>query len=264
MKRKVFVSFSGGETSAYMSRRLLDENDGTTEYVFMFANTGQEHEKTLQFVDRCDKEWGLNVVWLEAVVNPSKGKGTTHKVVTFETASRNGQPFVDVCSVYGIPNTAYPHCTRELKAQPMASFVRSQAPGSQVAIGIRADEIDRISADAKKRGFIYPLIKWRIMKYDVRAYWDKMPFRLGIPEHHGNCLWCWKKSGKKHGMLLREMPEIYQFPAMLEMQYGYVNSNQQRVFFRNNTSAAQVMSGLLDGMDDAPNGCSESCEAFDF
>ena len=54
--KRLFISFSGGRTSAYMARRLLRDRPADTEIVTVFANTGQEDERTLEFVDRCDRE----------------------------------------------------------------------------------------------------------------------------------------------------------------------------------------------------------------
>ena len=64
MKETLFVSFSGGRTSAYMCWWLLKNKSDEYDFIFVFANTGQEHEKTLEFVNECDKRFGLNLVWL--------------------------------------------------------------------------------------------------------------------------------------------------------------------------------------------------------
>lgn len=80
------------------------------DVVVTFANTGCEDERTLDFVEKCDKEFGFNVVWLEAVVNPERQKGTSFKVVDYETAARNGEPFESFISKYGIPNRSSPAC----------------------------------------------------------------------------------------------------------------------------------------------------------
>jgi len=57
------INFSGGRTSAYMTKRLIDE--GLTNYVVVFQNTGREGSQTLDFIERCNKEWNLNIVWIE-------------------------------------------------------------------------------------------------------------------------------------------------------------------------------------------------------
>lgn len=47
------VSFSGGRTSAYMLRQVLDNNEDSSDLVITFANTGKEHPATLEFVRGC-------------------------------------------------------------------------------------------------------------------------------------------------------------------------------------------------------------------
>lgn len=59
--RRLLISFSGGETSALMTKRILESNSMRSEYDevrVVFANTGQENEQTLVFVDRCEKRCG--------------------------------------------------------------------------------------------------------------------------------------------------------------------------------------------------------------
>lgn len=269
-KERIFVSFSGGRTSAKMARLLKDECSDQFEMVFGFANTGCEHEKTLWFVDRCDKEWGLGVVWLEAVTHHGERIGCTHKVVSFETASRNGEPFEDMIRKYGIPNKAYPHCTRELKANPMLSYAKSigwETGTFKFAVGIRADEPKRLSNIANRT---YPLAHlFPTTKREVLEWWSKQAFDLGLPEHQGNCRFCWKKSLRKHGLLARESPEVFQFPARMEKLYGIYGYNEDgkpRVFFRGNLSTENLIeacSAPLDNLPDAVGAtCSESCEPF--
>jgi len=273
---KLWISFSGGKTSAYMAKRISEEYP---EYkkVVVFANTGQEHEETLKFVQMCTERWGWNTVWVEAVVDPENGKGTKHKVVNFETASRNGEPFEAVMAKYGISNQAYPHCTRELKLQPMLSYIRSlgwKKGDYEVAIGIRGDEQRRCDKKAEEKGIVYPLIDWfdyPLDKVDVNDFWEDQDFTLNLEEYQGNCKWCWKKSFKKHYQLIQESPEIYDFPRKMEGLYGTVKCPIQgtdRVFFRGNNSttnlfkmAGEFYNGQTLELDlDADGGCSESCE----
>ena len=137
--RNLFISFSGGETSAYMTlwcyEHLRTQYD---EIEVVFANTGQERPETLEFVHRFSTHFDIPVTYVEAVVHHGKRKGSTHKVVTHATASRQGEPFEDVIRKYGIPNRAYPHCTRELKMLPMHSYIKSLGwEDYNTAVGIR-------------------------------------------------------------------------------------------------------------------------------
>ncbi|SAK88039.1 hypothetical protein AWB76_06270 [Caballeronia temeraria] len=126
-KPRLLVSFSGGRTSAYMSKLLKAKYADKYELLFVFANTGQEHENTLIFVDRCDKEFGLNLVWVEAEVIHEARKGTSFRQVTFDTASRAGEPYEQIIRKYGIPNRNFPHCNRELKLRPIYAYADGAA-----------------------------------------------------------------------------------------------------------------------------------------
>lgn len=286
-EKRLCISFSGGETSAYMARliktRMADEYDSI---VCVFANTGQENEQTLEFVDRCDREFGLGVVWIEAVTNPERGIGARARVVDFASASRDGAPFEAVIAKHGIPNKKWPHCTRETKTRPIGAYLRDMGwrTGSyDMAIGIRADEIDRVSPTAAESRIIYPLFKrFPSRKADVNAFWEKQTFRLDLKGYQGNCKWCWKKSLRKHITLLREDPGQYDFPERMEREYGLAGNNPEgrpRVFFREGRSTADLRQlaatasirpvsddareyqpELFSADYDVGEGCEETCE----
>lgn len=82
------VRFSGGRTSAYMLRQVLDNNDELDDLIVAFANTGKEHPATLDFVKECSERWTVPIVWLEFRDNEQG-----FAIVTYEgqagTASRS-------------------------------------------------------------------------------------------------------------------------------------------------------------------------------
>ena len=248
-KPVLFVSFSGGRTSGYMCKWLLDNKANEYDLRFVFANTGQEHEKTLEFVDRCDKEFGLDLVWVEGAFNPEKNKGTSFSVVTFDTACRDGRLFEEMIKVFGVPNTDYPHCNRELKLQPIKSYKAFLGYEREhlMAIGIRADEADRMSFKALEKGQLtYPLIKWtQTTKAEVRHWWAGQSFDLEIDEHEGNCKTCWKKSDRKLFTLAKHNPEWFEVFDTLEQKYSSLKIEGQsvtdRVFFRKHRSARTIV-----------------------
>jgi hypothetical protein len=152
VKQTLVVSFSGGKTSAYMCQWLIIEYGHLYNFVFIFANTGQECEETLIFVDQCDKAFGLNVVWVEAVVNPQHGKGITHKIVSFETASRNGEPFEAHIAKSGIPNANKPQCSDRLKKLVIEHYKKTHGLNGKLhAIGMREDEPNRVLSAPKRK-----------------------------------------------------------------------------------------------------------------
>lgn len=222
------------------------EQLGYENIVFVFANTGLENEQTLEFVDRCDKYFGLNVQWVEADVQHGERKGTLHRMTDFKNASRNGEPFEEVIKKYGIPNQAFPHCTRELKQAPIHSFSKKWFKGEKyhTAIGIRKDEIDRMNAKAKEMGFIYPLISSKMIpanKAMINFYWRSMPFRLELKGYQGNCATCWKKADKKLYQISKENPRAFDFMARMEAEYPFDKNGNKVTFFRNHRSVQDIL-----------------------
>lgn len=212
--KHIVVSFSGGRTSAYMLWRLRKEYPNATIYV-VFANTGMEREETLAFVNECSVRWNIHIVWIEAKVNPEKGTGTTYTTVSYETASRKGEPFLEVVKKYGIPGPSHPHCSRELKIVPIAKWVKDNVPSDHVmAIGIRYDELDR------EGDHWYPLIKWKVTKAVVRLFWKQQEFDLQLADYEGNCDLCYKKSLNKKLTIIEARPESLNWWNDTEKKYG--------------------------------------------
>ena len=249
------ISFSGGRTSAVMTKEEIEKKKSTHEITVNFVNTGCEHEATLDFVHRCDITFGFNVVWLEAVIDPARGAGVRHKIVSYETASRKGEPFRAYIAKYGIPNMGSPQCTTRLKENVMNSYRHNELgwrggrhPDYDTAVGIRADEAHRCRKDAKTMRFIYPLVERGVTKDDVVKTVRSWGFDLGIPEHYGNCVWCWKKSNRKLLTLAKENPSVFDFPIEMERLYGdfkcnppVTSPNGKRQFFRGHRSALDIL-----------------------
>ena len=284
--KTLVISFSGGRTSGYLTKRLLEEKNKWKDVIVIFANTGQEHEKTLEFINNCDKKFGFNTVWIEAIAHPGERKTSTAKIVNYKTASRDGRPFEDVIAKYGIPWSKAGHCTRELKEQPIKNYLRElglNKTNRVMAIGIRADESHRKSKVAEENNFIYPLIDWDIDKEDVLSWWEDQDFDLEIPEHMGNCVWCWKKSYIKLVTVMREKPEAFDFPERMEKLHGRTGNIAQKVlnngvlkgqksikFFRGFKTVEDIRK-MAKEKDDVfidehfmriSGGCSEECQPF--
>ena len=163
----------------------------------------------------------------------------------------------------------------------------------KTAIGIRSDEVDRISISADKENLYYPLVHFGVTKPHVNRFWRDMPFRLNLKGYEGNCKVCWKKSFRKLMTIAKETPAAFDNFKKWEQLYGeYIPESRKHNlkiqtpirFFRNNISVDDIFKmslnefeapkndavnyneytqlGLFDIPLDAPNGCSESCEVF--
>jgi hypothetical protein len=266
--KRIKVSFSGGKTSGKMCHQIVEQFGDTHDIVITFANTGAEAPETLDFVHKCEVHFGWDVVWLEAKVDPKPGKGVRHKIVDYWTASRDARPFEDVIEKYGVPNVAYPQCTTRLKTSPMDSYLRSIGWNWKTyttCIGIRSDEFDRMSTKRKEYKFWYPLVNANWDRQAVDDWWDKQPFNLGIPEHLGNCTWCFKKTLKKLKRVARERPDDFEFPKRMEELYSNHRApGGPRYFFRGGRTANDILASAMDEHpDDAIAGeCDQGCEVF--
>ena len=227
LKEPSCISFSGGRTSAYMLWRFIQENSGIPDNcVVAFANTGKENEATLRFVQRCSDEWGVSVVWVEYVW--SKETKDRFKVVNFETAARNGEPFEAMIHAKKyLPNPVARFCTIELKIRTMANYLfdvglaESRGQGENMAIvGIRADEQRRAAKIPPHRR---PLVAAGVTKEDVAAFWASQPFDLELPNingvtPHGNCDLCYLKGASLISSLILESPSRADWWAKMERE----------------------------------------------
>lgn len=219
------ISFSGGRTSAYMLWRVLQSHNGKLpeEAIVCFANTGKEEEATLQFVHDCEKNWKIKIHWLEWRDNKSG-----YEVVNFETASRNGEPFRQMCiKKKALPNGFMRFCTKELKIDIVHNFIKdigfgtAENPCNQM-VGIRSDEQRRVVKMRGKGGvdhkkdwigdFLVPLADAGVVSNHVGDFWENQTFNLQTPMYngksfHSNCDLCFHKPVAQIVSLIQEKPE---------------------------------------------------------
>ena len=221
------ISFSGGRTSGYMLWRVLQSNGGLPpEAIVCFANTGKEEEATLQFVHDCGKKWNVPIVWLEfQFAEKTKDR---FKVVNFETASRNGEPFEALIkSRKFLPNPVARFCTVEMKVRAIHRYLKSIGWTEwNSMIGIRADEQRRLAKIGnqdygKHEEKLAPLGREGITKADVGEFWRNQDFDLGLPNMngvtmHGNCDLCFLKGTAQVRSLIKEKPERALWWAKME------------------------------------------------
>jgi hypothetical protein len=214
------ISFSGGRTSAYMLWRVLQSGGGQlpSDAIVCFANTGKEDEATLRFVQDCSERWNVEIHWVEwRNVDPAFER------ITFETASRNGEPFEALIRKRNyLPNPVTRFCTAELKIRTIHKYLKSLGWDHNETmdwVGMRADEQRRAAKIADKARI--PLVTAGITKEDVGAFWSNQPFDLGLPNMngvtmHGNCDLCFLKGGAQVLSLIAEKPERAVWWARME------------------------------------------------
>jgi 3'-phosphoadenosine 5'-phosphosulfate sulfotransferase (PAPS reductase)/FAD synthetase len=213
------ISFSGGRTSAYMLWRVLQSNNGLpAEAKVCFANTGKEDEATLRFVDRCSKEWDVPIAWVEYQKNAPKVKQ-----VTFETASRQGEPFAELIAAKKyLPNPVARFCSEELKGKAIERFLGTGE--WETMIGVRADEPRRL-AKLRARDLLLPLVDVNVSQHDVQTFWKSHAFDLELEFRNGvtalgNCDLCFLKGPQQIAGLIKDKPERAVWWASQEKAIG--------------------------------------------
>jgi 3'-phosphoadenosine 5'-phosphosulfate sulfotransferase (PAPS reductase)/FAD synthetase len=252
------ISFSGGRTSAYMLWRVLQSNNGLPDDAkVMFANTGKEDEATLRFVDRCSKEWGVQITWVEYL------EGSEFKLVDFSGASRNGEPFEAVIRQRGgyLPNRVARYCSSEMKTRTMHRYLKSLGWEEwDTFIGIRADEPRRVAKfranprpEFKGEEVHMPLAIEGVGAMDVGDFWKKSSFDLELPNFngktmHGNCDLCYLKPASQVLSLITEKPERAIWWAKQEAQAEAVAGTAAR--FRDDRPSYSEMARYAEQQTD--------------
>ena len=285
----IVLSLSGGRTSHYMldyclnNRQKIADWIGVPEpdlkYIFVFANTGFEHNKTLDYVKNTELHYGIKIIWLEGVPVFGERVKTGFRITNYEDAFRVHQykdenhPFHMHIRKYGVPNNKYVSCTREMKINTINSYLDSiglnERSNCYTAIGIRNDESQRKSGKAHERNLIYPLVD--LIPTDeptVLAFWAKFEWDLGIPRHNGNCVMCYEKCSSNLERAYNDDPLPFQAVEWYEEKYGFVGPEfekkgvtEPRAFFRGNEYSHQMIARFeLAKIDRNERGISDIAE----
>lgn len=190
------ISFSGGRTSAFMLRRILDEGLQADVHV-LFADTGKERQETYDFVHQVGARWGVEIHW-----------------VSRTDLLADVSPFEQLVTERGyLPNPVMRFCTQELKIRPMKNWMlgRGYEHWTNV-VGIRADEPRRISkmraGNRERWDVALPLADAGVTEAEVLAFWRAQPFDLQLQTWEGNCDLCFLKSADKIRRIMRDRPDL--------------------------------------------------------
>lgn len=265
------INVSGGRTSGYMLRKILDHCGGVLpdNVIAAFMNTGKERDEALDFVKKMQHEWDVEIVWLEYRYNTtakgwSRDPKNTFAVVDYETASRKGEPFEQLILARSfLPNVFQRVCTQELKVNTLARYMRKRfnITSKQIInlIGIRRDERKRAHRIFERDcGVQMPLYENHIYLDDITEFWKNNQFDLQLPFHSrfSNCDLCFLKG---RGMLIqniKEEPERADW--WMRMEEGVVERKISK--FNKNVTVKELVSlaeqpGLFDDEEDQGFSC---------
>lgn len=222
------IAFSGGRTSGFMLRCILDAHGGRlpADVHVVFANTGRERSETLDFVAEVARRWSVPVHWIEYggrdVVAPAVRAviggvvRLPHLEVTYETAARNGEPFARLIAERGyLPNVVTRFCTEVLKIRAIKRWMLARGYEEWTSVvGLRADERHRVAritapeAARPRETIAVPLARAGVTAADVRAFWRAQAFDLRLQSYEGNCDLCYLKGVTKRERIMRERPDL--------------------------------------------------------
>ncbi|RMO92986.1 hypothetical protein ALQ33_01765 [Pseudomonas syringae pv. philadelphi] len=194
-----------------MLRQVLGANDDLDDLLVTFANTGKEHPATLDFVNECSRRWQVPIVWLEY-----RDDYRGFAIVTYETASRDGEPFEALIRRRSyLPNPVTRFCTIDLKIRVIHKYLRMVGCSTEetpvdMMTGIRADEPRRVAkirqrkttTESKHATMVMPLADAGVGVQQIGEFWEAQPFDLELPTINGrtlegNCDLCLLKGAKQ-------------------------------------------------------------------
>lgn len=201
----VHLTLSGGRTSAYLLHQALEANGALPDRVkVVFANTGREDPRTLDFVQEIGQRWGVNIIWVQYL--PTK---PWFEIVNHNSAARDGEPFEAMIKHKRIvPSGRKRVCTWQLKVMTARRMLVAAGWRRWTkSLGIRFDEPHRHEQKDQPREKIWmPLIPALVTKPAVLEFWRAQPFDL--PEGvSSNCRLCFQFGLAKLANQMREAPE---------------------------------------------------------
>ena len=153
------VSISGGKDSAATAILAL-ETQPHDSLRFVFADTGNEHESTYEYIGYMGEHLGIQIDTIKAdftadierkrkyIVEKWRGKGVSDADCDLAAAALQptGNPYLDLCMMKGrFPSTMAAFCTQELKVLPLMEYQlgfieRAEADAVWSWQGVRLDE----------------------------------------------------------------------------------------------------------------------------
>jgi 3'-phosphoadenosine 5'-phosphosulfate sulfotransferase (PAPS reductase)/FAD synthetase len=319
--KNILCTISAGYSSIMMALKIKEWYPDH-KVVYVMANTSKEHKESLIFMNKCDEYFNLNMNWIEAefyygrIINGTKHIFTTKeferlskrnffrcsygylktighfkvgvkpRVVKYKDLKTKGEIFENGIKKLGISSKINAWCNRDMKIVPIKKFADSifGLNNYSIAVGMRADEIDRVGKAYKTNNTFYPLLDNGITTKDRNKFWSKQPIKIEIPAYKGNCDLCYKKSNRKIMTVLKEEPDKAEWWNNMIKKYSQISiegkpsynayaENGGMNFYRQNISLDELIkmasepfkmatdeyvyeNDLFDKEEDCGSGCS--------
>lgn len=240
---KQIVMFSGGASSSYLAKLVIDEY-GKENTILLHTPTGAESPDADRFRKEVAEYLGMEIT------EQSKG------ISLWELIEKNKI----------LPSHFMPYCTTELKIKQSRKFFKSMQENFVVHFGYGADEWGRVQKQTtryeldgiKSKCLIHERqISNELIKDIIRNEW-----KICLPEtyrflQHNNCIPCFK-GGKGHFIAVAKYyPE--QFKKAMEMAEKYESEPFKDCTLKdiwNKVQDGRLQEGMFDDYDLIPCMCS--------
>lgn len=274
MKVQHLVSVSGGKDSTAVYLLALESG---RPFRPVFADTGNEHEATLEYVQRLHERTGgpkVETVRADFTARLAQHRAYIERVwpeqgiapeVVNEAAALNtptGNPFLDLCILKGrFPSRMAQFCTEELKALPIGALAAAMTKAGGVLqwIGIRADESRNRARQPRYNRHESGSYLWRpIFRWSEADVWTQHRKHGLAPNPlyaqgmgRVGCMPCINCRKDELREIANRFPDHIHRIERWEQIVGQANKRRQATFFapgkdRNDRSADGIYAGVTE------------------
>lgn len=274
--KNIFCTVSAGYSSVMMAVKIREWYPDHN-IIYAMANTSKERPESLEFMHKCNDYFNLDMSWIEARFNKKRGDGVEYKIVEYKDLKRNGEIYEQGIKKLGIASKINAWCNRDMKLVPLKKFADSVfgLDNYSIAVGLRADEMDRVKDSYLTNNTFYPLLDNGITSRDRNRFWKDQPIKITIPAYKRNCDLCFKKSNRKLMTIISEEPKVIdwwyemtekysQIPIEDKPAYNVYAENGGMNFFRNNLSIEELVEMAKQPFSKATDEYIYENDLFDF
>lgn len=181
---------------------------------FVFANVGDKAEspKTIRYIEQVLKPFAEknNIEWVEVSKKNRHGK----QVDLYDDCMTNAKS-VPIPLHYQHGGLGFRNCTSKWKIEPIAQWIRKNAPNCVLGVGISTDEPQRAKPARDTDGYskAYPLIELGMSRQDCLILVEE----FGLPQPpKSSCWFCPYHTTDGWTIKRREEPEIFAKAVELE------------------------------------------------
>lgn len=198
MGSRLVVAFSGGKDSTALALRLHELGE---PFKLLFTPTGNELPELKAHLDSVVTATGAELLL------PS-GPSLAKLIEEFDA----------------LPNWRQRWCTRLIKIVPCIAYLKAN-PGTVLAVGLRADEEERVGLYGDFASYRYPLREWGWKVGDVHRYCSVRGF---TPPKRTDCAVCPYQRLGEWWQLWRDHPESYAQGETWEAKTGHTFRSPSR------------------------------------